>query len=118
MDAVGEWVDHGYSARPRGGAGRSLLPKADSLHSRAQNIPGHKEESEAIAQLLLQGVTIQDGSPSRKTTKTKAAKDTTPSANQPAFAEALQALYVLAVILLDESITDKFLKKIRRSSER
>jgi len=73
-------------------------------------IPGHKEDSEAIAQ-LLQGVTIQAGPSSGKTTKTKPAKDKTPLANQPPSPEALQSLYVLDVILIDGPITDKFLKK-------
>jgi hypothetical protein len=73
-------------------------------------IPGHKEDSEAIAQQMQEGL-AQDNSTSRKTTKTKPAKNGVDSTNQPTASAALQALYVLDVILLGGPVTDKFVKK-------
>jgi len=73
-------------------------------------IPGHKEESEAIAK-LMQGGSSQDKPASRKSAKTKAAKSNQPPTRQPASPEALQALYVLDVGLIDGPMTEKFIKK-------
>jgi ABC-type Zn uptake system ZnuABC Zn-binding protein ZnuA len=58
-------------------------------------IPGHKEDSEAIAQQMQEGL-AQDNSTSRKTTKTKPAKNGVDSTNQPTASAALQALYDFA----------------------
>ncbi len=68
-------------------------------------IPGHKEDSAAIAALLSDP--SQDSPPPRRTAKAKAAPPQTPP-TEPA---ALQALYVLEVVLLSGPVTDKFLKK-------
>ncbi|MBD1909897.1 plasmid pRiA4b ORF-3 family protein [Leptolyngbya sp. FACHB-16] len=68
-------------------------------------IPGHKEDSEAIAAQVL-GISSQGSPASRKTTKTKATKK-----KQATSPEALQALYVIDVILIDGPVTDKFLNK-------
>jgi Domain of unknown function (DUF6398)/Plasmid pRiA4b ORF-3-like protein len=68
-------------------------------------IPGHKEDSAAIAALLSNP--FQDNPPPRRTAKTKTAKRQ-PTPTDPA---ALQALYVLEVVLLSGPVTDKFLKK-------
>jgi hypothetical protein len=68
-------------------------------------IPGQKENSAAIA-ALMQGDPVQDSTP-RRIAKTKTASPQT-SPTDPA---ALQALYVLEVVLLSGPVTDKFLKK-------
>jgi hypothetical protein len=69
-------------------------------------IPGHKEDSEAIAKLLQGG---PQGSPPRKTATST--KHQAPPTSQPPSPEALQALYVLQVALIGGPVTDKFLKK-------
>jgi hypothetical protein len=76
-------------------------------------IPGHKEESEAIAAQFQQAsLPTQSASrqTTRNTTKDKATKRK-PSAQQPPSPEALQAVYALDVALISGPISEKFLKK-------
>ena len=78
-------------------------------------LPGHKEDSEAIA-ALIQGGSSNDSSTSRtatktKSTKTKSTTNKTASTGQPPSPEALQTIYALDVVLLNGPVTDKFLKK-------
>jgi Domain of unknown function (DUF6398)/Plasmid pRiA4b ORF-3-like protein len=68
-------------------------------------IPGHKDDSEAIAN-LLQVPSPQSSPASHKTSK----HPTTPT-NQPTNPAALQALYVLEVALLGGPVSDRFVKK-------
>ncbi len=67
-------------------------------------IPGHKEDSEAIANAII-SITPLTPPASRKTAKTGAAK------SRGASAEALQSIYVLQVELIDGPITEKFATK-------
>ena len=73
-------------------------------------LPGHKENSEAIA-ALIQGGSSNDSPVSRTATKTKSTTNKTASTGQSPSPEALQALYLLDVVLLSGPVTDKFLKK-------
>lgn len=69
-------------------------------------IPGHQEDSEAIA-TLLQEISLPEDPKSGKTKKAKASKPP----KQPPSPEALEALYVLDVMLISGPVTEKFLKK-------
>jgi Domain of unknown function (DUF6398)/Plasmid pRiA4b ORF-3-like protein len=72
-------------------------------------IPGHKEDSEAIANLLT-GAPPQNKPASRRTPP-KAAKRSASATSQPANPAALQALYVLDVALISGPVSDRFIKK-------
>ncbi len=70
-------------------------------------IPGHQENSDAIA-IAIGGITSQTPPTSRKTRNTQSAKQKTA---EPLSPQALEALYVLEVALIDGPITEKFAKK-------
>lgn len=72
-------------------------------------IPGHKEESEAIARLMQAAQSSPGQRPTAKS-KTKK-KGQSPPTRQQGDPKALQALYVLDVALLIGPITEKFAKK-------
>ncbi|NJR51681.1 MAG: plasmid pRiA4b ORF-3 family protein [Leptolyngbyaceae cyanobacterium CSU_1_3] len=71
-------------------------------------IPGHKENSDEIAN-AIEGITFQAPPSPRKTRNAQATKRKT--ANQPPSPEALQALYVLEVALLNGPIAEEFVKR-------
>jgi hypothetical protein len=68
-------------------------------------IPGHKEDSEAVAN-LLQSASLQNSPASRKTSK----RPTSPT-SQPTNPAGLKALYVLDVALIGGPVSDQFIKK-------
>jgi len=67
-------------------------------------IPGHQDDSEAIAALMT-----GDAPPAK--TSTRAAKSAQKAASTSTNPNALDALYVLLVVLIDGPVTDKFIKK-------
>lgn len=68
-------------------------------------IPGHKEDSEAIAQSII-SITPAPTPPSQKNASPPSAKPQTPPSSA-----ALQSVYVLKVALLSGPVTEKFVKK-------
>jgi hypothetical protein len=70
-------------------------------------IPGHKENSEEIANVL--SAPAFQAPPNAH--DAKSAKRKTKTAASPPSSEALQALYVLEVSLMDGPVTEKFIKK-------
>lgn len=78
-------------------------------------IPGHQEDSQAIADQMQLG-SSRTSPASRKTTKPESTQETLPT-RQPPSPAALQALYVLDVVLIDGPVTEQFIKKILKSSE-
>ncbi|ASC71248.1 uncharacterized protein XM38_022000 [Halomicronema hongdechloris C2206] len=70
-------------------------------------IPGHKDESEAIAELLQ----APSAPPAGKRTNSKSATTSSAETHPPTTEEALQAVYVLDVILIDGPVTDEFIEE-------
>lgn len=71
-------------------------------------IPGHKEDSEAMLN-LMQGGILEPPPADRQSRKSRSTKSKAPP--QPPSPEALEALYVLEVALRSGPVTEKFLKK-------
>ncbi|MDX2097829.1 MAG: plasmid pRiA4b ORF-3 family protein [Leptolyngbyaceae cyanobacterium bins.59] len=76
-------------------------------------IPGHKEDSEAfVAQITGKAPQSSPApQPTAQTQPAKSAKGLTESASARSSPEALKALYVLEVALIDGPVTDEFLEK-------
>lgn len=73
-------------------------------------IPGHREDSQAIVDQMQLG-SSQNSPASRKTGKPESTQEQTPLTRQPPSPAALQALYVLDVVLIDGPVTEQFIKK-------
>ena len=69
-------------------------------------IPGHQDDSEAMLNLIQESALEP---PDRQRRKSRSTKPKAPP--QPASPEALQSLYVLEVALLNDPLTEKFVKK-------
>lgn len=72
-------------------------------------IPGHKDDSDAIAELIQEGAS-QNRSASGRTASARSTSKKAPPTSHSTSPEALQALYVLDVVLLSGPVTDEFLQ--------